>query len=79
MGVVDWGRGFPEVGKFVAPGGYLFNRGYLAIDDHQRFVEVIHCGADVTRNEIEILAYRRQRRTDGRFDREMLLAGFERR
>ncbi len=54
--MVDWGLGFPEMGKFVTAGTHLFDAGYSAIDNHERFVEMIHAGADVARNEIEIFA-----------------------
>ncbi len=63
----------------MSASGYFFDGRYLAIDDHERFVEIVDGGTNVARNEIEIFADGGQRCAGGPFDGQMLLAWFERR
>src|SRR5215813_2441829 len=47
-----------------------------SVNYQQRMVEVVHRGADVSRNKIEIIAHRRNLDAFRRVDRQMLFARF---
>lgn len=47
-------------GTIVASCGYLFDPANLAFDYHQRFIEVVHRWAYVTRDQVEVASYTRR-------------------
>src|SRR6185437_2200380 len=62
----------------MSPSRYRIDRNDAPVFDNSRLVEIIHRGADMTRNEVKYAPERRNAFTIQNFKRKVFLAGFQR-